>query len=176
MPAETNRPSGTDEVSESVCPIRTKSLSVAATTTKGWKPSSKGCWENSHRPLPCSTPNSQMRRFCRGRHSVSFSSVTRTSDDLIFVCHVFDDAAMFLYVGPSRENSWWSSVLRGQHVVVGGDFRLGGGLQFPLPVVLVIFPPHSSPFCPSHLQRSIESSLRPVTSLTSSPQTSRSMQ
>lgn len=85
VPAETNRPSGTDEVSESVSPTRTKSLSVVATTMKGWKPSSKGCWENSHRPLPCSTPNSQMRRFCRGRHSVSFSGVTRTSDDWIFV-------------------------------------------------------------------------------------------
>lgn len=53
--------------------IRTKSLSVAATTTRGWRPSSKGCWVNSRRLLPCSTPTSRTRQFCSVTLSVSLS-------------------------------------------------------------------------------------------------------
>lgn len=53
---------------------------------KGLRPSSKGCWENSHRPLRCSTPISQMRPSCSVTHSVSFSKRESTclSDWLIW--------------------------------------------------------------------------------------------
>lgn len=55
------------------CPsCRTKNMCVGATTTRGWKPSSRGCLASSPKPLQCSTQTTPMTPYCSVMLSVSF--------------------------------------------------------------------------------------------------------
>lgn len=56
---------------------RTRSLSVAVMTMSVSRTSSKGCWENFHKPSPCSTLINRTTPSCRAMLSVSMCSLCR---------------------------------------------------------------------------------------------------